>query len=177
MAQWTKDRIADLSSDQIKSLRENAAKYGRPEIVDLCDEELLRQRPPRLRKGSDGPNEDHRGHYVSEFHFVCPTELGISRNPDGTIWTGTWVVAKEHAEKAVKYRALVSLHLSKAELSYLQGTIKDWRRSPRQPRYSGDQRTQITEGIDFLVEPSDTPTPWKGDAAGEKGYEWKPLSE
>lgn len=172
MAGWTKDRVASLSADQIKSLRENAARHGRQEIVDLCDDELLRQKPPRLRKVSDGVSDDHSGQYVSEFHFICPNELGITRNKDGNIWTGTWVVAEEHAENAVRYEALVSLHSSKAEPSYLQGTVKAWRKSPRLRRYSGEQLNQTREGIDFLFEPSNLSLPWKGDATGEKGYAW-----
>jgi hypothetical protein len=177
MVEWTKDKIAGLSGDQIKLLRENAAKYGRREIVDLCDGELLRQKPPRVRKVSDSVSEDHSGQYVSEFHFICPNELGITRNNDGTIWTGTWVVAEAHAENAIRYESLVSLHSSKAEPSYLQGTVKAWRKSPRQPRYSGEQLTQTREGIDLLFEPSNLSLPWKGDAAGEKGYAWKRLPE
>ena len=106
---------------------------------------------------------------------MCPNALGIIRNPDGTIWTGTWVVATEHAENAVKYGALVFLHSSKAEPSYLQGTITTWRKNVREPRYSGEQLTQINEGIDFLFQPSAFALPWKGDATGEKGYAWDPI--
>ena len=125
----------------------------------------------------DGASEDHSGQYVSEFHFVCPSELGVIRNQNGTIWTGTWVVAEEHAESAVRFGALVSLHSSRAEQSYLQGIVKAWRKSPRQTRYSGEQLTQTRAGIDFLFEPSEFPLAWKGDATGEKGYAWTPLTE
>jgi hypothetical protein len=177
MIEWTKEQITRLSSDQIESLRENAAKHGRRDVVELCNEELTARKPTRARKVAESIVDDHSGQYVSEFHFVCPSELGITRNQDGTIWTGTWVVAEEHAEKAVRYGALVSLHSSRAEPSYLQGMVKAWRKSPRQTRYSGEQRTQTKEGIDFLFQPSDPPLRWKGDATGEKGYAWTLLVE
>jgi hypothetical protein len=172
MVEWTKEKVADLSTNQLETFRQNAAKHGRGDIVALCDEELSRRKPARAKTDSI---DNHAGQYVSEFHFVCPKELGITRNPDGTIWSGTWVVAEGHAEKAVTHGALISLHTSKAEPSYLQGQIKDWRKSARQPRYSGEQLTQIEEGIDFLFVPSNSPLAWKGDGSGEKGYAWKPA--
>jgi hypothetical protein len=174
---WTKEKIENLADNQIEALRENGAKRHRQDIVELCDQEIARRKPTRAKKVPNQGNVNHSGQYVSEFHFICPTELGISRNPDGTIWTGTWVVAEEHAEKAVDHGALVSLHLSKTELSYMQGVIKGWRKSSRQRRYSGEQPTQIKEGIDFLFQPSDSPVPWKGDATGEKGYAWTSVPE
>jgi len=176
MAQWTREQIARLSNDQIETLRGNAERLGRQEVIDLCDEELYNRKPIRA-KDTVNVRDDRRGQYVSEFHFVCPSELGITRNQDGTIWTGTWVVAEEHAERAVRYGAFVSLHPSRAEPSYLQGRVTAWRKSPRQPRYSGQQRTQVEEGIDFLFEPSGSPLPWKGDATGEKGYSWASLAK
>ena len=83
-------------------------------------------------------NGNRNDQYVSEFHFICPSELAVTRNQDGTIWTGTWVVAEEHAERSAKYGSLVSLHSSKAEPSYLQGTVVAWRKSARKQRYSGE---------------------------------------
>ena len=176
MAEWTREQIARLPNDQIETLCENAARLGRQEIIVLCDEELSRRKPIRA-KDMVSVRDDRRDQYVSEFHFVCPSELGITRNQDGTIWTGTWVVAEEHAERAVRYGAFVSLHPSRAEPSYLQGRVKAWRKSPRQRHYSGLQRTQVEEGIDFLFEPSNSPLPWKGDATGEKGYAWASLAK
>jgi hypothetical protein len=175
MAAWTIERVGKLSDEELKGLRENAVRLGRTEIVQLCQQEQIRRKPIRT-KASLGVI-DHDGQYVSGFHFVCPGELGIVRNQDGTIWTGTWVVAEDHAANAIAHGAIVSLHASRSEPSYLQGRILAWRKSPRQPKYSGEQQTQIAEGIDFLFEPSEHPMPWKGDAMGEKGYAWAPLPE
>jgi hypothetical protein len=177
MIKWTKEKIAELSTDEIETLRENAAGRNGHGIVELCNEELAHRKPIRVKKDSVNKSEDRSGQYVSEFHFVCPNELDVTRNEDGTIWTGTWVVDETHAENALKYGAVVSLHSSRAEPSYLQGPIKAWRKSPRQPRYAGEQQTQIREGIDFLFQRSDIPLPWKGDATGEKGYAWMPFPE
>lgn len=176
MVGWSKDKIAALSNAEIKSLRENAGQKGRQDIIDICDEELTRRRPVRTKK-TIGTTEDRKGQYVCEFHFVCPSELGITQNQDGTSWTGTWVVAERYAELGERYGAVVALHISKAESSYLQGVIKDWRKSPRQRRYTGEQLTQREEGIDFLLQTFDTPLPWKGDATGEKGYAWAPFPQ
>jgi hypothetical protein len=106
MATWTEERIGNLSDQELKSLCENAMRLGRTEIVQLCEQEKINRKPARA-KLSDGII-GHDGHYVSEFHFVCPGELGVTRNQDGTIWTGTWVVAEEHAANAITYGAIVS---------------------------------------------------------------------
>jgi len=109
---------------------------------------------------------------VVGFHFVCPDERGVTRNPDGTIWTGTWVVDSNHAERGSKNGAYVALHTSKSQRSYLQGTIKDWRKAPRDPEYADGRRVKIESGIDFLFEPTSEAYEWQGDGAGEKGYAW-----
>jgi hypothetical protein len=177
MANWTKEKLSEHSNDEIESLRNNAIRLHKPDIVDLCNEELASRAPVRKNKVSGDIREDHTGQYVAEFHFVCPNELGVMRNSDGTIWTGTWVVDEDHAKAAVKHSSYVALHSSKAELSYLHGIVKDWRRRDRERRYTGEQLTQTRSGIDFLFQPSDAPFEWKGHATGEKGYAWAPLPE
>jgi hypothetical protein len=177
MVAWTKDTIAARSSSEIQSIRDNAVRHCRQDIVALCDEELAARKPSRPKKAAVRISDNHRGQYVSEFHFVCPKEDGITRNQDGTIWTGTWVVREEHATNALKYGAIVALHTSRAEPSYLQGPIRTWRKGPRERSYSGEQLTQTEEGILFLFEPSDSPLQWKGEATGEKGYGWAHVAE
>jgi hypothetical protein len=102
MANWTKEKLSEHSNDEIESLRNNAIRLHKPDIVDLCNEELASRAPVRKNKVSGDIREDHTGQYVAEFHFVCPNELGVMRNSDGTIWTGTWVVDEDHAKAAVK---------------------------------------------------------------------------
>jgi hypothetical protein len=114
---------------------------------------------------------------VVGFHFVCDRGKGLESNSDGTIWTGTWVVDSAHAERAARIQAYVALHSSKAEPSYLQGIVKDWRTSPRAREYAEGRPVRIESGIDFLLELTDQPYDWSGDGSGEKGYVWTVLQE
>jgi hypothetical protein len=125
----------------------------------------------------DGGSEDRTGYYVSEFHFVCPNELGVTRHVDGLIRSGTWVVAEANVELARRHGSTIALHASRADFSYLQGTIKAWEKRPREPRYTEDQLVKTEFGIDFLFEPTDLSLPWAGEGAGEKGYAWAPIPE
>jgi hypothetical protein len=162
MIVWTPERIAELSSAQIKTLRSNAVRNGKSDVVGLCDAELLRRRPTRQTLSGS----------VVGFHFVCPRETGVTKNGDGTVWTGTWVVDRAKAEHGEKIAAYVALHVSKAENSYLQGVIEGWRISKRDREYAEDRPVRIQHGIDFLIRLTVKSYEWKGDGAGEKGYAW-----
>jgi len=174
MIVWTAEEIAKRTTEHLKTIKENAAKQRREDIVALCDAEFDRRKPARQKQVNEA-SERKVGQYVSEFHFVCPKELGVTRASDGSIWTGTWVVAEANAVDAETYGAVVALHTSKAEPSYVQGAIKGWRKSPRQDRYAGDQLVKTASGIDFQFVPKNKPIPWRGDGAGEKGYLWASL--
>lgn len=166
--EWTADRIAGLTLDQVKSIRKNAAKRGAQGTVDLCDVDLAR-RNRRATKRAEIKHTHVEG-MVRGFHFVCPTEKGLTRNRDGTVWTGTWVVDKNHAERAARIGAYVALHAAKSELSYLQGVVRDWRHKEHEPAYADGQLVKTKFGIDFLIEPTHEPLQWHGDGSGEKGY-------
>ena len=96
----------------------------------------------------------------------------MTRNKDGTAWTGTWVVDTRHAEIGSKIGSYVALHRAKSERSYLQGTVKDWRKAHRDREYAEGQRVKIETGVDFLLELTVEPYAWDGDGTGEKGYVW-----
>jgi hypothetical protein len=99
--EWTAEELVELTIDEVKILRENATKRSEQKTVDLCDAELARRRALRIKRpNSDKPT--HVGENVHGFHFVCPTEKGITRISDGTVWTGTCVVDKNHAKRAAK---------------------------------------------------------------------------
>lgn len=168
---WTAETLSKRSIEDVRAIRANALKKGIQDVAALCDAELERRKPPKKLNGDKGA-VSRTGQYVCEFHFVCPNEQGVIKNPDGTLWTTTWVVAEPHAEAAVKYGAAVALHAKRAEASYLQGKILSWRKAPREPRYSADQLVQIEAGIDFQFIPSNEALTWQGDATGEKGYRW-----
>jgi hypothetical protein len=167
--EWTAENIAGLTVDQVKALRENAAKRSSQRTVDLCEAELAR-RPAFRTERPNSHKQSHIGETVHGFHFVCPTEKGITRNRDGTVWTGTWVVDKKHAEGAMKIGGYVALHVAKSERSYLQGIVRDWRVREREPTYAEGQPVKTKFGIDFLIELADEALEWRGDGSGEKGY-------
>ena len=173
---WTAERLESLSIDQLKNLRQNAEMRGNSEIVSLCAAELARRAPKRVKNSSDTSRATRKDQVVSGFHFVCDRERDVSFNPDGTFWTGTWVVRKSHAERGARDGAYIALHPTRAEPSYLQGTIKDWRRSERRKEYAEGVEAKTKYGVDFLVAPTKEPYQWVGDATGEKGYEWSELT-
>jgi len=107
---------------------------------------------------------------VRGFHFICPTEKDVHLNPDGTFWTGTWVVAEGHAEMAPKVGAYVALHTEHASNSYRYGVVKDWRLEKRKEAYVDGQKVKTDKGIDFLIEPTDESVPWRGHGIVEKSY-------
>src|SRR5690348_6113802 len=113
MIELSREKIESYDSDKSKTLRENATRLGKQDVVDLCDQILLSRKPPKKPK-SIKTSESTNGHYVSEYHFVCPNELGVTRNADGTVWSGTWVVAQKTATASEKYGAVVALHPRKA---------------------------------------------------------------
>jgi hypothetical protein len=176
MVDWTVEKIAALSTEDLKSLRANAAAKSNQQLIDLCDAELLVRVPRRTRaQVNRGPNESRRGQYVCGYHFVCPSETGLTFNADHTVWTGTWVVDKENAEMSSRYGAYVALHTSKSEPSYLQGALKDWRQAKRNAEYADGRPVRIPLGIDLLFDPAGQPYEWSGDGSGEKGYVWKEI--
>jgi hypothetical protein len=176
MVDWTAERIAEMSREDVKTLRQNAVRLGNDVVVALCDAALSESSPARPRSKTSGSTS--KSETVRGFHSVCPQETGVTLNSDGTVWTGTWVVDPRHAERGSRIGAYVALHTTKSEPSYLQGTIKDWRRSPRERQYSDVRPAKTRFGIDFLLELTSSPYEWQGDGSGEKGYAYvQPSNE
>jgi hypothetical protein len=67
---------------------------------------------------------NNSGRAVRGFHFVCRAGKGVVYNDDGTFRSGSWVVAKEHAQRAERITAYVALHERQSDQSYLQGIVK-----------------------------------------------------
>jgi hypothetical protein len=179
MVDWTVEKIAELPTDRLKVLRDNARRLGEDLVLTLCDAELSRRAPSHEKRSriTKVDAESRCGQVVVGFHFVCPQEKGVTRNSDGTVWTGTWVVDKVHAKRAARIGAYVALHTTKSELSYLQGVVRDWRKMAREQEYAEDRPVKIEFGVDFLLETTDEPYGWKGDGSGEKGYVWNTPKE
>jgi hypothetical protein len=95
---------------------------------------------------------------VRGLHFVCRNDLNVTDHGDGTFETGSWYVARQHAETA----EYVALHESKAERSYRHGRILRW----YTVLYEGKTR------VVFVVCQEGPLREWVGDGAGEKGYAW-----
>src|SRR4051794_18083508 len=91
---WTSEKLSAKSIQDLELIRKRALEKSNNELVALCDAEIARQKPPK--KISSAPDKPIKG-----IHLVCQSERGVVRNSDGTFWSGTWVVAKEHAEAGV----------------------------------------------------------------------------
>jgi hypothetical protein len=160
---WTVEKLSALDLAKLKIVRENAERGKATELVAMCDSEIGSRKPLSplcARKVVDVETGD----LVAEFHFVCRNDRGVTFNSDGTFWSASWVVAEEVVQKSMKYGAKLPLHNSKAELSYRQGTIKDYRRIDDFAEGEVESRT------DFLVVPDDAPLAWAGSGTGERGY-------
>jgi hypothetical protein len=160
---WTAEKIAELDSARLKTLRENASQKGAVELVALCDQEIdsrgLKGRSDRTSAG-----KPEIGDIVTEFHFVCRADRGVILNQDGTFWSTSWVAAEDVVKKSIRFGAKLALHNSKAEPSYRQGIIKAYRRI-------GDfAEGEVESRIDFLFFSDSQPLQWAGLRAGEKGY-------
>jgi hypothetical protein len=46
---WTAEKIAARSLDEVKSLRNNAENAGAVDVVALCDADMLRRNPPKVK--------------------------------------------------------------------------------------------------------------------------------
>ena len=161
---WTAEKLSVLDGVKLKVVRENAERKGATDLVAMCDAEIVARKPTAPSRGKKFvPSET--GDVVTEFHFVCRSDRGVTLNADGTFWSTSWVVAEDVLQKSLKYGAKLALHNSKVEHSYRQGTIKDYR------RIEDFADGEVESRIDFLVAVDDTPPlEWAGSGAGEKGY-------
>jgi hypothetical protein len=160
---WTAERVSQLSLSEVRRLLENAVRLANLEVVALCEADIARRSPEKPRSKRSNRSPEQVGQNVKGFHFVCEDDAGVTFNPDGTYWTGSWVVDARHAERGVEIGAYVALHADRATASYRQGTILGWRKV-------GRDRGKIENGIEFLIQPTNEPLQWVGRGAGEKGY-------
>ncbi len=162
--QWDEQQVAVLSATALKNLRNNAIRKGAVEVVSLCDAELAKR--PMKKAAPTKRKVANNGRYVTGFHFVCDADRGVTMNPDGTFWSGVWVVDEAHAANAPNVGAYLALHKTRGAASYRQGLVRDWRKATR------NIAAKTEDGIEFLVEPMEQPYDWVGAGTGEKGYQW-----
>jgi hypothetical protein len=153
--------LTKLSVSQLNTMRENARRKGRNDIVEQCTREL------EFLAAMDSA----AGEYVVGIHLKCEQGTNVEDQPDGTFWTGNWVIDEAHAVLAPRVGAYLALHEQKTRPSYMQGKIIDWRRSNREPP------AKIQTGVAFLVKSTSQPYSWVGESTGEKGYAWFRKSE
>ncbi|WP_257164774.1 hypothetical protein [Bradyrhizobium sp. SRS-191] len=156
---WTPEKLATRSLEDVEQIRVNALRADRNDIVVLCDFEIARR-----TKASRTERRPLRG-----IHLICEGASGVVHEPDGTFRTGSWAIAKKHAEQGKTAGIYVALHERHSELSYLQGIIKDWRLTPRESLRPGEQ-IKIDEGVEFLLDPLPEPFPWRGNGIVERSY-------
>ncbi len=164
---FTPEKLSTWDTAKLRVLHDNAVRQGASDLVEMCEWELERRKPqkaPRL-----GQDEHSENSFVSEYHFVCAKDRGVIGAGPGKFWSGAWVVAEANVKKSIEYGAYLALHETKAETSYRQGRILDYRRGAR------DMVDKQNEGIEFLIEETNHPLEWHGGGSGEKGYKWKPL--
>jgi hypothetical protein len=162
--QWDEQSVAALTSEELRNLRDNAMRKGASTVTALCDAELAKRPTKAAPKQREVGNS---GRYVTGFHFVCDADKGVTMNPDGTFWSGVWVVDEIHAANAPNVGAYLALHKTRAEPSYRQGLVRGWRKTTR------NIAAKTEDGIEFHIEPTDQPYDWVGAGAGEKGYRWE----
>ena len=165
---WTPEKLAELTRVELQQLRDNAIRLNDDRVAALCTEELSRRGTTSRPVSSRKSGQRSHGDVVSEYHFVCERGLGVTDAGDGCFWSGSWVVSESNVTESIKYGAQLALHESKAEPSYLQGEIIDFRRASR------DMIAKTNSGIEFLVRATDRPLDWIGGGSGEKGYRWVP---
>lgn len=168
---WSIERLTAMETSQLKQLLANAQARGADELAALCEQVLATRGPVKKTPASSATSSSSSGRraardFVSEFHFVCENDRGVSTDGEGFFWTGSWVVPEDEIIKSMQAGGKLALHSSRADMSYRQGKILDYRKS------DGDTAKKRNIGFEFLVAADDVPLAWSGDGTGEKGYRW-----
>ena len=162
---WSIERLRAMETPQLKQLLENAAKRGVSDLASRC-EDVLAERRTEVKRPAPSSSRRRPGDFVSEFHFVCENDRGVSTDGEGFFWSGSWVVPESDVIKGIQEGARLALHRSRNEPSYRQGKIIDYRLT------DGEMVKKRNTGIEFLVAADGAALAWFGDGTGEKGYRW-----
>lgn len=169
---WSTERLTAMETAQLKQLLANAQARGADELAAQCEEVLATRGPVKKPSSSSSSSSTSSSgkraarDYVSVFHFVCENDRGVSTDGEGFFWTGSWVVPEDEVIKSMNAGGKLALHGSRADRSYRQGKILDYRKS------DGDSAKKRNIGFEFLVAADDVPLAWPGGGTGEKGYTW-----
>jgi hypothetical protein len=167
---FTPEKLAELPSDKLRAVRENAVRYAASDLIQMCDDVIGRRTPAKssqtrrsVRRASDD--------VVVGYHFVCGGNRGVSEDGNGQFRSGSWVVAETNVQDSLQHGAYLALHEARNLPSYRQGQITGYRLTPR------SMISKDNVGIEFVVQETGSAYDWVGDATGEKGYRWRPRSE
>ena len=111
-AAWTRERIGNLSKQEIQQLRANAGDLGEQDIVTLCDE-ALRSLPKGAGKGSAASAKNAKARRLIargkafEARGVCLNDVrgswGGVRSSDGMVVMSLWADAVKSRDGACTY--------------------------------------------------------------------------
>ena len=111
-ADWTRERIEQLSPEEIKQLRANAERLGESGLATLC-EDMLKERPRAAAKAraSQGPPTRARRLIPRIKAFAARgiwlqdprTSWGGIRKPDGAVVMALWAEAIESSDGHCNY--------------------------------------------------------------------------
>ena len=175
---YTPEKLARESRENVETIRKNAARLGAIDLVNMCDRDLEARPLPKNKRSDIAHPKLSDTDVVIGYHFVCARDRGVAQIDKDQFWSGSWVVSEANVRESLKYGAYLALHESRSEMSYRQGQILDYRRSPRD-MLDGDktgERTKIEEGIEFRVQETSEPYVWVGEGTGEKGYRWAKIA-
>jgi len=163
---WTSEKLQAMPADRLQGLRDRSVRLAAPDLTLLCDAELGARADRLAQARAAAPARRRRASVVTEYHFVCAGDRGVTRETDGTFRTGSWAVAQDQVDASLKGGALVALHEARDLPSYRQGTILGYEVT------AGDAVDKDVRRIEFHVQPTPAPLPWVGNGIGEKGYRW-----
>lgn len=171
---WTAEKLALQDRKAVELIKSRALGHRISDLVALCDQDLASRPSPQKKRVSVKQSSHSATDVVIGYHFVCEQGRGVTEIGEGRFWSGSWVVAESNVQKSIESGAYLALHEAKSEVSYRQGSIVEYRRSPRDmvPESDSGIPPQIDEGIEFLVQETGQPYTWVGNGAGEKGYRW-----
>lgn len=111
-AEWTAERLARMTTQEIKQLRENAERLNEPGVVQLCTEALAGKRTTkRPGKRTAGPRTkarhliarakafEARGVYLQD----ARTSWGGVRKADGAVVLALWADAVQSTDGTCRY--------------------------------------------------------------------------
>lgn len=175
---FTPEALRTFDKKKVETIRENALRLGADDLVEMCDLDLAERKPvvasrsstPRVAGGStrrlaSDSTASRANMFVSGYHVVSESELGIVDLGDGRFWSHAVATGDADPDLSVNGGAYLALHKNKTVASHRQGKIIGFRKVA-----DGD-----VEGVEFLVDAEPKSRAWVGAGSGEVGFKWAKL--